>query len=104
MRHPQSLVNPAEVVVGDVQSQCRSEIRQLFADALVNLVNLRHIIRMVKFCGSTWLVQILLGSGFPVIGVHTTSVTRGGAYLPSLAGSDSKGNHRDEALRYNGGI
>jgi len=49
-----------------------------FEKAFVNLVNRRICIRIVKFCLSTNEVEINRGSGFPLIGVDTTSVTRGG--------------------------
>jgi hypothetical protein len=45
----QRLVNPGEVVMDEVQSDCRRMILDLFEKALVNRVNLHMDIRMVRF-------------------------------------------------------
>jgi len=49
--------------------------------AFVSRVNRRICIRMVRFWRSTWLVQILASSGFPLITTLTAPVHSAGEWL-----------------------
>jgi hypothetical protein len=62
-----------------MQGNRRPQVFKLLAEALVRRVKRLMLIRMVKFCRSTILVEIWTCSGFPAIIVRSTPVTRGGA-------------------------
>lgn len=84
-RDPQRSMELAEVVVSEVQRYRRSVVLGLFAEAIRELVSLRICIRMVRFWRSTWLVQIFVGSGFPLIttGIADTASAGEQRSLPS---------------------
>jgi hypothetical protein len=73
-------VNPAEIVVGEVQAVGRPQILPFLREGVVNRVRRRICTRMVRFWRSTWDVQIFAGSGFPMTGTRSVCVTSGGLY------------------------
>lgn len=77
-------MDAAEVVEREMQADSRGEVLDLLAEALVRRVNRRMLIRMVRFCRSTWLVLMCAGSGLPLIRVGIASKHSPGLYRERL--------------------
>jgi hypothetical protein len=70
-------MNPAEVVVGEVQGQHRSQVFHFLEKAFVKRVRRRTEVRMLRLPRSTIEVQIRCDSGLPIITFVTVSTTSG---------------------------
>jgi hypothetical protein len=56
-------MDSAEIIVNVVKRDGRDVIIELLEKAFVSRVNLPIFIRIVRFCRSTWLVEMCVGSG-----------------------------------------
>ena len=71
-------MNPAKVVVGEVEAVGGPRFSSFFLKPFVNRARRRMDMRIVRFWRSTMLVQIRLRSGFPMTGTTSVDETSAG--------------------------
>ena len=72
-------MQPDQIVMREMQGNRRLQVFKLLAESVGQARKRRMLIRMVKFCRSTKLVEIWACSGLPAITVRSAPVMRGGA-------------------------
>ena len=78
MRFPEQRVQPCEVVVEIVEADGVGQVLDLLGEPVCESGEAAHPIRMVRCWRSTYEVDILAGSGSPIIGRASFPVTRAG--------------------------